>query len=315
MPIDLNVLKNALPSLERDLRHVREDLGELANREWQSLNGGNDEAEEGDGEGDDSTDWIGQRMESRLVSLARFLCVVLDAIDLPSVKQRFVDEWRLHEGNLKETKWYFEVDVLHSAPVELVDDYVEILRGLSGTGLTRTEQASLSRVEGILQSLPYLIARRGVQIAKEEDIQVIFDEAMSLAFPEGYERKPPVGGILKTFIADGGVRSEGILVELKFARDAKDFRRCIDELAADISGYRGSADWRNLYIAIVMDGPFVPPLQLQAELARMGAENWRGYALHLASPGTAAQPAPSLSVLPAKAPVATAASAPDPTSA
>jgi hypothetical protein len=284
VPTDTTIIANALPGLERDLRHVREDLGVLEQKEWRERLDQDAELDPGANEGDDSKEWIAGRLAARLEDLARFIGVVLEAAGLSKTHERFLAEWKKVEGSLTETKWYFEVDSLDSPAFSLVHAYVQILKELSGGGLRKADESTIARIEGLLQSIPYLVSRRGLTINKEEDLQKVLDEEMALLFVGKYERKPAVGGIVKSFTADGGVRSEGALIELKYARDDDDVKRCIEELAADVSGYRGSADWRYCCVGLFTRGPLLPQTRLRAELERLGASDWRGYSLTLPEP-------------------------------
>ncbi|MCY1075348.1 hypothetical protein [Archangium lansingense] len=283
MPTDLAIIRNALPTLEAELRQAYEALSELEELEDQERHGTSDQ----DGPSTkESIRWTKSRMASRAERLFRLILNVLEASGLPGTREKLQGEWAALVTDISEIEWMEELGVLNSPALTLLQDSLYGLKAIAGTSLSAPEEDALRRVETVLKSLPYIMAKRGKKINSEADVQEVLDESMNLMFEGKYESRPEVGGLVKGFTADGGVREQGIIIELKFARSAEDLKRCIEELAADIAGYRGSRDWKYFYAVLIMTEPLITEVKFEAELIRMDAKNWKGFALHLGRSGT-----------------------------
>jgi hypothetical protein len=296
------VIKNAIATLTTDVREAQEDLNVLERHEFSRRNDQEDES--GDAEWHDEQ-WTEQRFGWRIERLFHRLRLLLEAAELPNALADLKTAWAGWESVPSKTTWLQEVDALQSDPLSYAQTVVETLASLSGSDSENSVR--LQAVEGHLRSLPHLVSSQKKAVTKEEDIQVVMDHYFGLFFPEDYVRKPGVPGLLKQFEADGGVRSLSCLIELKHLRTADDLKRCIEEIAADTAGYRGSKDWSQFLAVFYMDQPFVQEEKIQGDLRRMGATNWKVIAVHgVNAPTAVAAPAPAVASKPSSAPVSTA---------
>ncbi|SRR6266851_8570453 len=277
---DLTILRNALPTLEVELRDAYEDLSGLESNLRSEHEVHYDEEDAAYAEiAKIEKEWFSKHMAARAERLARVLATVLEAANLDDSRRSLLEA--LAGLSFGQTEWLVQMEALHSPALSLLRDAVDSLKAIAGTGLTQAEEDAIRRTEEFFASIPHIIDKQGKVINSEADLQTLVDQAMELLFSGEYQSKPEIGGLIKGFRADGGVRKHGIALELKFARSAEDVKRCIEEFAADIAGYRGSKDWKHFYAVLLMSGPFITPSKFQAELNRMEAKEWKGFALHL----------------------------------
>lgn len=108
-----------------------------------------------------------------------------------------------------------------------------------------------SEVASLLRNSQRLIVDRAVfgwRPVDEADVHRRLEGILRSTFPT-LLHKPPIAKSIKGFQPDTGIPSVGVLVEYKFLKAKSDAKRIVDEILADLSGYK-SPGYGHLVICI-----------------------------------------------------------------
>lgn len=89
-----------------------------------------------------------------------------------------------------------------------------------------------------------------------------------------YKKSIQIGGIIRDFKPDCGIRNLKAAIEFKYAAKEEEVARAIGGIFEDVSGYSGSRDWNRFYTVIYQTEPFESEDRVRTELTRAGAITW-----------------------------------------
>lgn len=118
-------------------------------------------------------------------------------------------------------------------------------------GLGETAQSEVKDLKQVIKRALYVICDIALfpnLPAKESDVHDRLEAILKCHFPD-LLRKPALSKPIKNFEPDTGLPSTKTLIEYKFVNTKMEAKRVVDEILADVSGYR-SSEWRNLLFVI-----------------------------------------------------------------
>lgn len=121
-------------------------------------------------------------------------------------------------------------------------------------------QELLQLLKGIERSLG--ISRR--YPGNEEEFQRLADSVLICRFPQ-LRRKPALSTPIKNFIPDSAIPEARTLIEYKYISTPSQVPAKVDEVFADLAGYRDK-DWEHLVYVIYETERFVPEQKWAAQL-------------------------------------------------
>jgi hypothetical protein len=262
--MDMQVVKNAVGSLERLLSQAKRALRQIE-REVFGDHG------YGDAGGYEKPR---EAMKAFLEELHDVLLVILEAADMPETRASLINAWSgFDREGLDRTENNGEFEFCESPALTFLGRMIRGLR-MSVTNTISSEEAwTLSRLEAMLDDTAVLVHRRGKAPADELELQGIAHDYLRACFPD-FTPNPPIGGTLKKFIPDCGIRSVGAAIEFKIVHTKEQVAVAFDGIAADVSGYRGSRDWTRFYAVFYQAQPFMSKSEVRSELKRIGATGW-----------------------------------------
>jgi REase_DpnII-MboI len=210
-----------------------------------------------------------------LEELHDVLLVVLEAAGMPATRASLVTAWPgfVDGKGLTHTIKDPEFENCESPALTFLERVIQGLR-ISATAPISSEQAwTLSRLESMLRDTAPLVHRRNRAPRDEIDVQKIMHDYLSACFHD-FVKTPSIGGTLKSFKPDCGIKSVGAAIEFKYVRDEKEVATAFSGIAEDTAGYKGSKDWTRFYAVIYQDEPFMLESHLRSDLKRIGAATW-----------------------------------------
>ncbi len=115
--------------------------------------------------------------------------------------------------------------------------------------------------------------RRGKAPADEGELQEIMHDYLRACFPD-FVFNPRIGGSIKSFIPDCGIRSINAAIEFKIAHTKEQAVKAYSGIVEDTVGYKGSKDWTRFFAVIYQAKPFLPKSHLRSDMQRIGAATW-----------------------------------------
>lgn len=203
------------------------------------------------------------------------LLVILEVSDLSATRTRLMEQWKWFQenGGVGKTRFDPQFDYLESKPYDYLKTIVDGLRISTGENLSTGESYEVARLETILRKTPVLLRNRRVVPQRELDIQEVMNDYLSAFFTE-YKKNIQIGGIIRDFKPDCGIRSLKAAIEFKYAAKEDEVARAISGIFEDVSGYAGSRDWNRFYTVIYQTEPFESEDRVRTELTRAGAITW-----------------------------------------
>jgi hypothetical protein len=264
--MDIGVVKNALGSLDKLLSNAKSALWDIERGAWGAS---------GFGEGG-GYEFPRSAMATFLEELHDILLVILEAANLPGTRTSLVEAWRgfLNQG-LQHTDNNQDLQTCESPALTYFERLIQGLRMAVSKEMSSEEAWTLGRLEAMLRGTSALVHRRGPAPAKEAELQATMHDYLSACFSGDFIRIPIIGGVLKNFKPDCGIRSVGAAIEFKFVRDKKDVSIASSGIFEDTAGYKGSKDWTRFYSVIYQAEPFMMESELEGDLKRIGAVAWK----------------------------------------
>jgi hypothetical protein len=153
------------------------------------------------------------------------------------------------------------------------------LRMTVSVAISSKEAWTLNRLEQMLRDTPGLVHGRKKAPAGEAELQEIMHDYLRACFPD-FTPNPSIGGTLKHFKPDCGIRSVGAAIEFKIVHTKEQVAIAFSGVAEDTAGYKGSKDWTRFYAVIYQAQPFVLESQFRSDLTRIGATTWEAFVVN-----------------------------------
>jgi hypothetical protein len=266
--MDTAVIKNAIGTLDKLLGKAKDTLFDIERHVF---------GVSAYGEGPSYEDPRGA-LKGFLEELHDVLLVVLEAANMPETRSTLVEAWRdFSKGDaLENTNDYHEYDSSESPALTFLERLIDGLRISVSNEIPSEDASTLNRLEAMLDDTAALVHRRNPHPANEADIQRIMHDYLSACFHD-FVKNPQIGGTLKNFIPDCGIKSVGAAIEFKFVRDKDEVAKAFSGIAEDSAGYKGSKDWTRFYAVIYQAEPFALKSEFRSDLKRIGATTWKVY--------------------------------------
>jgi hypothetical protein len=262
--VDQEVVKYALGGIDKTLSKAKRALQEV---EMEAFGGGDDL-----GGYESPTD----AMVFHLEELHDHLLVVLEAAQMEETRTDLVIRWaefKKAKNGLRNTKRFGDFDQLDSPPLEYIDRLVSALRMTVSDQISSEEAWNLARLEEMLEDTSALVLRRGAAPADEIELQKIMHDYLRACFSD-FVFNPKIGGTIKSFIPDCGIRSINAAIEFKIAHTKEQAVKAYSGIVEDTAGYKGSKDWTRFFAIIYQAKPFLPKSHLQSDMQRIKAATW-----------------------------------------
>lgn len=263
--MDKEVVKNALGGIDAILSKARRALREVIYEEF--------------GGGDDLGSYESPRdaMVFHFDQIYDHLLVVLEAAEMPEARANLIAKWssfKKLKGGLRHTNQFGNFDHLTSPVIEFLDHLVSALRMTVSNEITSEEAWTLTRLETMLKDTDVLVHRRGKVISDEMDLQEVMHDYLRACF-RGFVHNPQIGGTIKNFKPDCGLKDIGAAIEFKIAHSKEDAVKAFSGVVEDTAGYKGSKDWTKFFAVFYQAEPFLPRADVESDLKRIGAASWK----------------------------------------
>jgi hypothetical protein len=132
---------------------------------------------------------------------------------------------------------------------EKIRMYVDGISGVHGLG--ETSASEIRDLKSILKRALYFICNTSLFThlpGNEADVHDRLEGILKCHYSD-LKRKPSLSKPIKNFEPDTGIPSSKTLIEYKFVSTKTEAKRVVDEILADVSGYR-SSHWKNLLFVI-----------------------------------------------------------------
>jgi hypothetical protein len=262
--VDKEVVKFALGGIDKILSKAKRALQEV---EMEAFGGGDDL-----GGYESPTD----AMVFHLEELYDHLLVVLEASLMQETRTDLILRWaefKKEKNGLRNTKRFGDFDHLDSLPLEHIERLVSALRMTVSNQISGEDAWNLAKLEAILEDTSNLVLQRGEAPANEGELQKIMHDYLRAFFPD-FVFNPKIGGSIKSFIPDCGIRSVNAAIEFKIAHTKEEAVKAYSGIVEDTAGYKGSKDWTRFFAVIYQAKPFLPKSHLRSDMQRIGAVTW-----------------------------------------
>src|SRR5258708_29506768 len=145
------------------------------------------------------------------------LLVILEVSDLPGTRSRLIDKWewfKKHSG-IEKTVFHPQFDYLESEPYDYLKTLVDGLRISTGESLDPSDSYELAKLEAVLRKTPVLLRNRRIVPQGELDVQRVMHDYLSAFFTE-YKKSIQIGGVIRDFKPDCGIRNLKVGIEFKY---------------------------------------------------------------------------------------------------
>ncbi len=176
------------------------------------------------------------------------LLVLAEHLNLPmtvELVRKLLDEARL-KGFTQSKMGPHEPYLVWSERVRMFVDGISSVHGLG-----ETSQSEIRDLKQIIKRALYVICDTALfpnLPAKESDVHSRIEAILKCHYPD-LKSKPVLPKPIKNFEPDTGLPSTKTLIEYKFVNTKPEAKKVVDEVLADVSGYR-SSEWRNLLFVI-----------------------------------------------------------------
>jgi hypothetical protein len=262
--MDKEVVRNAVGGLETLLSRAKRALREA---EFEKFGGGDDL-----GSYESPLDALKYELEG----LYSRLLVILEASQLSETRSSLIENWnrlkKLRDG-LRHTKQFGDFDHLDSPTLEYFERLISALRMSVSKEMTDEQAWTLNRLKEMLDDTSNLVHGRPSPPRDEGELEAIMHDYLSACFP-GFVAKPKIGGSIKSFIPDCGIRTIGTAIEFKFVRTKQEAVNAFSGIVEDIAGYKGSRDWTRFFGVVYQAEPFLSKSHWKSDMERIGAVTW-----------------------------------------
>jgi hypothetical protein len=262
--VDKEVVRFALGGIDKILSKAKRALLEV---EMEAFGGGDDL-----GGYESPTD----AMAFHLEELYDHLLVVLEAAQMEQTRMDLIARWaefKKDKNGLRNTKRFGDFDHLDSPSLEYIERIVSALRMTVNNQLSGEDAWNLARLEEMLEDTSNLVLRRGKAPANEGELQEIMHDYLRACFPD-FVFNPKIGGAIKSFIPDCGIRRINAAIEFKIAHTKDEAVKAYGGIVEDTAGYKGSKDWTRFFAVIYQAKPFLPKSHLRSDMQRIKAATW-----------------------------------------
>ena len=263
--MDKEVVSNALGGIDKILSKAKRALREM---EFEKFGRGDDL-----GGYESPTD----AMVFHLEELYDHLLVILEAAQMGDARSNLITKWaefKGFKGGLRHTKQFGDFDHLDSPALEFIERIVSALRMTVSNQITSEEAWTLARLEEMLNDTSALVHRRAKAPKNELELQEIMHDYLKACFPD-FVRNPQIGGTIKNFKPDCGIKNIGAAIEFKIAHTKEEAVRAFSGIVEDSAGYKGSKDWTRLFAVIYQAKPFISKSHLKSDMKRIEAATWK----------------------------------------
>lgn len=262
--MDKEVVRFALGGIDKILSKAKRALQEV---EMEAF-GGRDDL----GSYESPTD----AMVFHLEELYDHLLVVLEAAQMEETRAGLIARWadfKKEKNGLRNTKRFGDFDHLDSLPLEYIERLVSALRMTVSDQISGEEAWNLARLEEMLEDTSNLVMRRCKAPANESELQEVMHDYLRACFPD-FVFNPKIGGTIKSFIPDCGIRSLNAAIEFKIAHTKEEAVKAYSGIVEDTAAYKGSKDWTRFFAVIYQAKPFLPKSHLRSDMQRIKAATW-----------------------------------------
>ena len=262
--MDKEVVKYALGGVDKILSKAKRALQEV---EMEAFGGGDELG------GYESP---ADAMVFHLEELYDHLLVILEAAQMVDTRINLIARWaelKAVKGGLRNTKRFGDFDHLDSPPLEYIDRLVSALRMTASNEISSEAAWNLARLEEMLEDTSALVHRRGAAPSNETELQKIMHDYLSACFSD-FVFNPKIGGSIKSFIPDCGIRSINVAIEFKIAHTKEQAVKAYSGIVEDTAGYKGSKDWTRFFAVIYQARPFIPKSHMRSDMQRIKAATW-----------------------------------------
>src|ERR1700760_249487 len=159
---------------------------------------------------------LGDSHKWYLEELHTVLLFVLEAAEMLAARALLIEQWHIFtDKGLDRTIDHQEFDYCESPALTFLERLIQGLRMSVSAELSSEAAWTLSRLEAMLQDTAALVHRRKATPGNEIEVQEIMHDYLSASFPD-FVKNPSIGGTVKKFKPDCGVRGGGGALEVKF---------------------------------------------------------------------------------------------------
>jgi len=262
--VDKEIVKYALGGIDQILSKAKRALQEV---EMEAFGGG-DEL----GRYESPADALAFHLEE----LYDHLLVILEAAEMDETRANLIAKWadfKAAQNGLLNSVRSGDFDHLDSPPLEFIGRLVSALRMTVSNQITTEDAWKLARLEEMLEDTSALVLRRGAAPADEIELQKIMHDYLGVCFSD-FVLNPKIGGTIKSFVPDCGIRSLGVAIEFKIAHTKEQAVKAFSGIVEDTGGYKGSKDWTRFIAVIYQAKPFIPKSHMRSDMQRIKAATW-----------------------------------------
>lgn len=223
--------------------------------------------------------------EQRVEALVPMIAAGLESIGAGACGTAFlrgVNEFRKAPGGLSGIEQHPEdTDIFWSPLLMFCSDHINIIEAAAGDDLLLPAmQGEIDLLERILLSTSKILSMRQIVPKKEKEVYDAVREHLEVAFTS-FTRHLTFVSPLKCYKPEFGIGSIKSVVEYKLAHTKADVPKRVDELAADVHGYKPSADWKRFYAVIHMQDAWFTQKDIERQMEdRNFPANWKVIVTH-----------------------------------
>jgi len=210
--------------------------------------------------------WENDSIEEAIHTFAERLQRLFDRFEFSDARQELA---HVLEGAKNDLLWKVQEPPWHEGKIAVVLTLQQLLddllfaysdEDLPGTRPSLEYQELIQLLKGLERS--FGMTRR--YPANEDEFQLLADAVLTCRFPQ-LRRRPAISTPIKNFIPDSAVPEARTLLEYKYIASPGQVPIKVDEVFADLAGYRGK-DWEHLVYVFYETERFVPEQKWAAQL-------------------------------------------------
>jgi hypothetical protein len=200
----------------------------------------------------------------------------MEAAGLPDARVHLKRQWRqLKRGSgIGASSWNGQYEYLEHPAYEQISTSISGLHAIAGDPMSSRDADDLEKLESFLRRTAELVKRRDIIPKGEGEIKKVMADYFEVFFLDDYEKNPQIGGTIKIFKPDGGVRKLRAAFEYKFADTKAEVSTSLGGIYEDVGGYTGSSDWTRFYSVVYQTKAFFSQEHFDREFARAKITMW-----------------------------------------
>lgn len=222
-----------------------------------------------------------EALSRMLLRAHRRLVMLLEQLELPVFLEEYLVSFRKLEGALGDTEhaeWDPETQV--SEPLNFLARTLADVEASLAPSEASTSIDAVAQIEGILRLAPTILARVGIAPTSEKHVEEALFEFIRLVHPSA-RKQVELSQVVKSFKADIGIDSLGVLIEVKFVTSERETRKETPGIFEDMFGYRGDPGWRHHFALIYCSDHSITQGELEAQFERSGCPvDWTPVVVH-----------------------------------